>query len=1282
MLAAMCALALLPTTVAAADLDVRLRVVWGGGEARSWQGTIRLSRGSLSDPLLLGMEADEPGSMQLTDTATLQVFPRIPRSYDGVDLRIQAPPDARLIVSLSAPGLEPLDPIELPLAKVLKGIQQVDLDEQQNRLLAQRSPGDVLRVTLARDSLVFSPGEKLELHVQPLSLDLAANTTYLIGASLRAPGSDEELHSEEHELRTGGDGQAAALALDLSLPAAEGVYDLSLALYPKRLATSLVRGKPLARRQVQCVVIAPVRPIDRTSAEWGTAYDLDPANPTWWERMARMPSLRRIPNLASDQLASGPAKTKNLLGRPWIELAPAGWQAYPLALDAPGQPHILEVEYASDYEQTLGVSLVEPGAEGKVQPIGVDSGFEVGPPAAGHQPELKRHRLVFWPRTKSPWVLLTNRRDDRPALVGRMKVLAGPAHLAPLALPPTGFATRTWAACFDKPLVAENFSAPEALDPATRRTFDDWTTFYQAGQRLVSALQHGGYNAVVLNVVHEGSALYPSRLLEPTPRHDTGVYFESGQDPVRKDVLELILRLCDRAGIQVIPAVQFCAPLPVLEPTRLAGGPEAVGLEPIGVDGQSWLARHGARRGTGVYYNALDSRVQAAMQQVVAEIVERYSEHASFGGVAVQWTTEGYAILPDAMCSYDDTTIKQFETAIGQAIPSAGGPPLASRDAFLHGEGESAWLAWRAQRMTEFYRQMQAEIAAARPSAKLYLSAGDLLGGRQVQQALRPKLPDSKVAADVLLMLGIDPPQLAAEPGIVLPRPYRLAAGSPAERQSLDAHWNQADELDVLFARRGGTSALHFHEPAQLPLPAFDKVSPFGADNTLTWLVAQISPAGDANRQRLVHSLAVHDSPLLADGGWLLPLGQEEALRPFVQVFRRLPAEPFATARPQSDAAASGVVVRTLATKTKTYFYAVNDTPWPARVEIDFQGSPTLRVQSYCEDRKATQAALAGGITWSIELAPYDLAGGEVNSPRATVTDVRSTHAGNPAESMREQIREVLLRANALRDPQPRPWLGNASFEEEPRMGQIPGWVHGSVPAMAGGASVAVDPARGRAGEKSLRISSRSVRAGQPAPVLWVRSDPFAPPKTGRITVVAWMRIADPARQPQLRLAVEGKRDGQVYYQYQQVGLDNQGRPTRLQLSEEWSSFPVILPSLPLAGLTDLRVGFDLMGEGEVWIDEVQVYDLWFTESERDALLKSVATAQLQWRDGQLADCQSFVEGYWPRFLREHVPLPEVRDATAGGPKPPAAKPPETSASRSTWDKMRSWLPKAPSFWR
>src|SRR5262245_23670969 len=58
---------------AAQEVQVRLRLAWGGGAPRSWQGTLQFPGGTIADPIPLGLEADTPGSMELIDPSTLRV---------------------------------------------------------------------------------------------------------------------------------------------------------------------------------------------------------------------------------------------------------------------------------------------------------------------------------------------------------------------------------------------------------------------------------------------------------------------------------------------------------------------------------------------------------------------------------------------------------------------------------------------------------------------------------------------------------------------------------------------------------------------------------------------------------------------------------------------------------------------------------------------------------------------------------------------------------------------------------------------------------------------------------------------------------------------------------------------------------------------------------------------------------------------------------------------------------------------------------------------------------
>ncbi len=466
-----------------------------------------------------------------------------------------------------------------------------------------------------------------------------------------------------------------------------------------------------------------------------------------------------------------------------VQLGPGGtapnisWEAYPLPINRPGVAHVLEIEYPSDVPQAMGISLIEPNAAGAVMPIGLDSGIYVSDEDAASPAQMARHRVIFWPRTKAPLLLITNRRQGARAVYGKITVLST-AHSSfpalPLAKPdeagklapafddsaPNG---RLWAGYLDRPLFAENFSAPEALDVTSRRSLDDWNTMYQGGMRLVRYLKYVGYGGLMMSAYADGSTIYPSKILEPTPRYDTGVFFGSAQDPLRKDVLEMLFRLFDREDLVLIPGLDFAAPLPELESLARDEKAEA-GITWIGSDGNPWPEKHGGRQGLAPYYNLLDTRVQDAMTRVVQEAATRYAAHTSFGGLALQLSPEGYAQLPGEDCGYDDRTISRFESDTKTRVPGSGPQRFAARAEYLAGPGRPAWLAWRASVVEAFHRRLEHEISSVRPGAKLFLAGGAMLENRQTQRMLRPSLPRRAKLDDALMELGLRPGHIVTIP--------------------------------------------------------------------------------------------------------------------------------------------------------------------------------------------------------------------------------------------------------------------------------------------------------------------------------------------------------------------------------------------------------------------------------------------------------------------------------------------------------------------------------------
>jgi hypothetical protein len=188
-----------------------------------------------------------------------------------------------------------------------------------------------------------------------------------------------------------------------------------------------------------------------------------------------------------------------------------------------------------------------------------------------------------------------------------------------------------------------------------------------------------------------------------------------------------------------------------------------------------------------------------------------------------------------------------------------------------------------------------------------------------------------------------------------------------------------------------------------------------------------------------------------------------------------------------------------------------------------------------------------------------------------------------------------------------------------------------------------------------------------------LRSNPFPPPATGRVSVAVWLRVEEGALQPPLRIAVEGLQEDREYYRFAAVGGLAGGRA----LTAEWAQFVLPVDDLPTAGLESLRVRFDLLGPGRVLIDDVRVLDLAFEESQRVQFARLIARFEQQLATRDVGGCIVGLDGHWPRFLAEFVTdaavarvaaLPAPNAAPAPGPTP-AAKP----APAGMLDRVRGW---------
>jgi hypothetical protein len=1222
------------------------RISWGGGQWRAWQGSIELSPGQIVGFTPLGMEADVPGSIRVEGNRLL-ILPRVGRGFDGVDLRIVAPLDATLTVRLRADGWGESAEFPVRVAEIQNDVAYRPLDQQNNRLLLRRAPGDKLHVRIAGERLVFAPGERLELVVEPRQLSVNPGTRIAVTAELKEQGTDQVRWSGKQAVTIPeSDQDPVEIYWTVPLPVEERVYDLDIEAVGLRLPTRLGLKQAIASRKVQLVVLGMKGPPPPTPEEstFEPVLEIDPTSGSIWDRLSRLPNLagkERGPlrhGIIEKDSVDGVGPLIRLRTPPLEEPA---WVAYPLPVKRTGLPHVLEVEYPTHEPLELGISVIDANASGAIVPVGLDSGVIARVDAGTSSWAV--HRMVFWPRTKSPWILLTQLGGDS-ASFGRIRVFSGERLPWPYQSPEPG--RRMTAAYLHRPLIGESFLAEESADPFSGRSLDDWRTFYQAGTRFADFLVHTGQGGAVVCVAADGSSLYPSRLFPSTPRYDSGVLFDSGQDPFRKDVLELLFRLFDRQGLKLIPTIDFNMPLPTLEAARERG---VAGLESVDASGRPLLSSRPAIRGSGPYYNPLHPLVQAEMAAIVKELAQRYGNHPSFGGVGLILSSTGYAQLPPPAWGLDAATIARFEEAAGLNLPRTN---TADRAREILTQRLDLWKEWRTAVMAGFHRDLSDQLNDMHPGSKLLLLPAEWPDNNLLDVVMKASLRAPVDWEELVRQTGIDVRgfQGPAAPLVVRSGSYGLV-GSSARQAAVRAA-SESPELTQLAQAASSRTALFYHPPHEVRLSSFDEASPFR--ESFLRLAVQPTLAGLENRKRFAHRLAQIDAELMMDGGWTAAQGSWDDVGGFVSVFRQLPAVGFATA----DVGIQPVVVRTATVARRTCVYLVNDSPWQAATELQLSVPGDCRLTPLGSRPQMRLEPGGEGALWSAELEPYELAGFWLDAPDAAVVAGRVRLPSGAIESLRETIADLGRRAATLSDPPPLASFRQGGFELLEGTGEMTGW-QTDPPSSSAFESDDREP---HGGSRCVRVVGEGTRVS-----LW--SDPLPMPALGRISVRGWLRSDGTTGHPVIRIAVVGGQEGPTYERSVAVEPQDGDSPP----GATWRPFELTADDLPSSMTETIRLRLDVEGLGQTWIDDVEVVELSFSKEERIALQRLLLTAGFHLDEGKTGDCLSLLDGYWPSLLRSHVPLASA-ESDVRPTEPREARAP-TSKKPGFLDRIKEWNP-------
>ncbi len=1318
-----------PSTVAQIPgrRPVTLRVQWGGGKPRGWNGVVRVVSARDGRPAE-GIQwrtlcTARDAAAMLHEDAGIVVHETRPLEDGGVEAVLPDCRGLRLRVELRpADGRQAAVSLDVPVTDVLIGPIQRPLDADGNRLTVKQAAGDALRVVVenadGRPATLPRPGDSIRVAVDPLLAIKAdhqpeAEVRLRIrpaGAAAEPPQQVTVLEPIEafDDEQSPGAGMRPVrfrpVEFQFKLPDLEGVSELEIEAVERG---SLRWSRTLASRTVQIAAVddRPVTAAD--AAEWSLVHEVDPGSPRLHERLRRLPSVGlpsvplptvplpslTRPNVPLPKLPTVPVTVPSVTsmvprfsglltsGHSVVEPHPLGamlqlppaadsaepsWEGVVIAGVRPGMPHLVEIDYPSDQDAVVGLNVLELDAAERLVVCRHVGGFTVHKPQPYEMaaPRMETHRFVFWPTTRQPVILISNPSPRAAATVGRIRVLAGPARLPAAAMATLdpgrigGIADPRRVHGFLSEPDFARFGGGTRVVRGERRAVVDWQGQLSGMRHSAELLAaHAAGGAMV--VVHaQGGSLWPSPLTMHAPRWDEAAASEAGLDAAPKDMLAALCRVYTSAGLRLVPAVSFDAAVPSLERRLMQGGPEAVGIACVGRDG---LPLRGGSEAV-VRYNVLDPRVQAAVEVQIRELAGRVRGEGIIDGLAIVMSLDGWMHLPHATAGLDDVTFGRFLAAMGASAPPATEDRFAQRAGLVEGSLRDLWLEWRAAELATFHGRLADLLAEFDPRWKLYLVPTTVFSGGDLAAAAKPALAARGGPDDMLRELGLDPVASTAHKGVVFVFPHVHAAADELATRGGASGMNAGRSLAEASAACSRRATVLVERPLELDPQGILPHGPFGTATAAGPCLVHASPGGGGRDRGLVESLVAADAEIVFDMRMVLDAAPPSAPQ---RAFESLASGPLKTV----VGTPAPLVVRWAAGQGITRVTVSNASSVAGFATLALAGQPSVLVDAVSGERLTVGD---GGVA-NVPLGPWGMRTLLVDG------DVRIQSAGIGFEAgikqaVADRVASLRRRRSSLDTPQPLDVLDNPEFELGADPGQpaqsVPGWElvesrRGSLNLVTGVPAGQPDvPGRGLAFSSVNGLST-------------LRSNPFTPPATGRLSVSVWLRIKDGDPQPPLRLALEGVLGEQEFYRFAAVGGLAGGRP----LTTEWSRYVLQMDDLPTANLESLRVRFDLLGPGSVQIDQVQLFDLAFDESQRVQLSRRISRLEQHLAEGRYGECLVALDGYWPRFLETFVtdPGPERMAAAVDPraspttPRPAAPEPPKPAAAPGMLDRLRSW---------
>jgi hypothetical protein len=600
-------------------------------------------------------------------------------------------------------------------------------------------------------------------------------------------------------------------------------------------------------------------------------------------------------------------------------------------------------------------------------------------------------------------------------------------------------------------------------------------------------------------------------------------------------------------------------------------------------------------------------------------------------------------MLPGRNWGYDSVTINQF----AQSQPDLGSFKTSQIQERLLGEKRSEWIQWRAEQMTSWYETLAKRIQRVRPGGRLFIAPVDLYQNEELAAALSPSLHVASEFENAMRYVGFLKRLVAGKnadgnaSGIVFLNPHRFAPDEKLADRRVDMDVENAQQAKQFFEGSEFSADIFNHRVSWAHFQQLQQQQIFGRQLTPLMRLQPMLPMGHFNRERFAQAIKNRDAFMLVDGGWTLPMGQASDLHNMMSVFEQLPEEVFGDVPSEKfeDQSSLPLAVRQLVSGDEMYFYVVNASPWEMTVNLWVKTSSQSVIKSLSNDvflvkpftSVSSNDKVAGLVRLEVKLPAFSMAGGRSDDPNAVVSNFDFEFPDGASDTLRKHVYRLQAKLVESANQSSIGVIENSDFElnAQPSLNAWDSGKQSTEKVRLDSSTGANDPG-GNASYVSLLMNNDG---NQP---VWIRSNSFDAPTTGRLSISVWLKTLTPDTQPPLRLSIEGQASGESYYRFGSVGSLSQDQSTS-QLGRQWKKFAVHFDDLP-ANLTNVRVGFDLMGPGQVNIDNVQVFDRWFDENDAKAMTQMLASAgPLLANKASYDQGRRLLESYWMRFLDLHI---------------------------------------------